>query len=101
MALVAAHVKRQMLHFFSLPVGFFTYSAPVKSTPVTLKGGASSTLNFGRGGGSGVRYGLPITLVHFTHVRNNDLTHCRMDGIQYFCLSCVMVEFTPECSWFS
>ena len=46
-----------------------------KVTPVTLNGGHSSTLTFGRGGGSGARYGLPMTLVHFTHVRRTDLTH--------------------------
>ena len=40
---------------------FLTYIAPVKSTPVTLNGGASSTLTFGRGGGPGDQYGLPIT----------------------------------------
>ena len=27
--------------------------------------------------GSGVRYGLPITLLHFTHARSNDLTDGR------------------------
>jgi len=51
-ALVAAQVKRQTYTLFSLPL-LFTYRAPVKSTPVVVKGGESFTLDSGNGGGSG------------------------------------------------
>jgi hypothetical protein len=66
MALVDAHMNRQMYAFVSLPVLSFTYKAPVKSTPVTEKGGALSTLYLGRGGGWWL-YGLPSVFREMTH----------------------------------
>ena len=64
-ALVLAQVNRQIYTLYSpelpeLP-SFFTYIAPVKSIPVTLKGGPSCTLASGSGGGSGIGNGLPTT----------------------------------------
>lgn len=49
-----------MYAFVSLLALSFTYKAPVKSAPVTEKGGASSTLYLGRGGGSEALYGFPF-----------------------------------------
>ena len=94
-----AQVNKQTYALCSLPVQSRTYRAPVKSTPVTVKGVVSSTLYLVNGGGSGAAYGLPGTLLHVTHFRTTDWTHWRIYGIQYFCRRWVMTEVTPEWSW--
>ena len=84
-ALVDAHVNKQTYTFFSCPTSFFTYMAPVKSTPVTVKGGESLSLHLGSGGGSGELKGLDAILRQITHFRTMDFTVCRMHGIQNLC----------------
>jgi hypothetical protein len=73
-----------MYAFVSLPVLSFTNKAPEKSTPVTEKGGASSTLYLGRGGGSGALYGFPSVLRQMTHFLIITRTIWRIDEIQNF-----------------
>ena len=82
-ALVLAQVNRHTYTLDSpeLP-SFLTYIAPVKSTPVTLKGWPSSTLAWGRGGGSGTENGFPTTRQHTTHFFSRLPTTRRAAGIQ-------------------
>jgi len=62
-ALVVAHVNKQIYYSeFSC-----TYSAPVKSTPVTVEVGVSKVLVLGRGGEFGVAYRLPPCGLHMVH----------------------------------
>ena len=82
-AFVAAHVKRQMYAFCSVPLAPRMDKDPVKSTPVTENGGASSTLIFGRGGRFGAAYGRPLTFLQVVHFRISLCTARRMAGIQY------------------
>ena len=79
-ALVAAQVNRHMYTFSSSELNR-TYNAPVKSTPVTVKGGASNVRIFGSGGGSGAVYGLPLCFLQVIHLRIIALTHCLPLGI--------------------
>ena len=80
-ALVVAQVNR---HIYTLTSSSLmcTYSAPVKSTPVTEKGCDSCVLAFGSGAGSGVAYGLPECFLHMTHQWRRDFTYCLACGIQ-------------------
>lgn len=80
---VTAHVKMQMYTFIT-PSLSFTYRAPVKSTPVTVNGGASVTQTFGSGGGSGVLKSFPIAinLLQTTQHLSNFLTCWRIDNVQ-------------------
>ena len=71
-----------------------TYNTLVKSTPVTVKGGASNVQIFGSGGGSGVQYGLPLCFMQVIHLRIITFTHCLPVGIQWFCLIAVSVAIT-------
>ena len=82
-ALVLAQVNKHTYTLDSpkLP-SFLTYIAPVKSTPVTLKGGPSCTLAWGRGGGSGTENGFPTTWRHTTHFFSKLPTTRRAAGIQ-------------------
>jgi hypothetical protein len=80
---VLAHVNRHMYTSwwtcFSLML-----SAPVKSTPVTEKGGLTLSLETGSGGGSGVFYCLLVTFLQMTHLRRTIFTCCLIHGIQNF-----------------
>lgn len=97
-ALVDAHVNKQTYALPLTPFWFFTYRVLVKSTPVVVNGVASATLSVGYGGGSGATYRLPVTLLQTTYFRNTVFTRCRIDGIRYFCRSCVIVALLPEWS---
>ena len=88
------------MYTFSFHSFISTYRAPVKFTPVTLKGTSSCTRLFGSGAGSGAWYGFPITFRQLMHLRNTDLTDWRAVGIQNYCRNVVTVEFTPACNWF-
>ncbi len=72
-ALVVAHVKRQIYALFSVPDPF-KYNAPVKSTPVISNGRVCWSLAFGSGGGSG---GLYAVSVYFStgNTFTDDLLH--------------------------
>lgn len=59
---VDAHINK---HLLPRPLLFFKYFAPVKSTLVTVNGGAFVNLVFG--GGSGVLFDLPVTWRQVTH----------------------------------
>ena len=67
----------------------------MKSTPVMVKGGASVTLIFGNGGGSGALYGFPVSFLQGTHRLSKLLTHCRIEGIQNIWRDAVIVVLTP------
>ena len=62
MALVTQHVYSATHILDSAPPEFLTYKGSTKSTPVLVNGGASRTLNAGRGGGGGTRQGFPSYL---------------------------------------
>ncbi|KAH3784794.1 hypothetical protein DPMN_162865 [Dreissena polymorpha] len=87
-AQVEAQVKRHA--FISLPFACLTYRAHVITTPVTIKGGVSSTLFFGNGGGSGTLTNdsaasdaLPDDRMHTFSYRVNPIL------LSYMCDSCV------------
>ena len=48
----------------------------------------TSSLSFGKGGGSGALYAFPVTFVQLTHFRITHATSCLADGIQNICLRC-------------
>ena len=81
MALVTAHVKRQM-YVFSSPEWVLTKSGPAKSTPVTVNGFVSLTLIVGKGAGSGTLKDVPITLRQVTQRLSNFFTNCLIAIIQ-------------------
>ena len=80
-ALVIPHVNKQIYTLLS-PAEDFTYSTPVKSTPVISNGSSSLVRTYGRGGGSGTLYGFPVTLRQVMHPFSSFLTSCRAEGIQ-------------------
>ena len=88
-----------MYTFSSCPFDL-TYNAPVKSTPVRLKGTSSCIRDFGNGAGSGAWYGFPTTFRQLTQRRNTDLTDWQAAGIRNFWRRAVTVELTPVCNWF-
>ena len=61
---------------------FFTYIAPVKSTPLTMKGGPPYTLASGSGGGSGIENSFPTTRRQTTHFFSIFPTTQHAAGIQ-------------------
>ena len=81
MALLVAQVNK---HIYTLVSShpWWTYRAPVKSTPVTEKGRMSCILTLGSGAGSGATYGLPEYFLQTTHQRRSDFTYCLAMGIQ-------------------
>ena len=81
MAVVVVHMNKQM-HAYISSEFCRTYSALIKSTPVTVKGGASKILSLGSGCGSGVAYGLPQCCLHMIHWRSSVFMYSRPLGIQ-------------------
>ena len=71
------------------------YSAPVKSTPVIVKGVTSRVLTSGSEAGSGTGKGLPQSLLQTTQWRNNALMYSRAVGIQYVWRIAVNVLLVP------
>ena len=81
-AQVVAQVNRHM-YTFSSSLFCRTYNAPVKSTPVTVKGVTSRVLTSGSGAGSGAGNGLPQCLLQTTQWRSKVLMYYQAVGIQY------------------
>ena len=54
---------------------------------------------YGRGAGSGMMYGLPMTRWQVKHFVSSCLTICRAGGTQYLCLSAVTVHAAAPCVW--
>lgn len=61
-AQVLAHVSKHMYTLFSPPL-CYTHNAPVKSTPVAVRGVTSHVLDSGSGAGSGITNDLPQCLL--------------------------------------
>ena len=78
MALLVAQVNKHTYTLVSSSL-WWTYRAPVKSTPVTEKGRASCILTLGSGTGSEAMYGLPECFLQTTHQWRRD---CLAVGIQ-------------------
>ena len=87
-ALIKQHVNSARYVLTILPL-LLLYKDYAKSTPTLLKGGASLTLNFGRGTVAGVSCGF---LSNLRHTKQLSISFLHIDGLV---LTKILTSFLP------